>query len=73
MAVIHVVEDESLVRGYLGDMLSEAGQQVIEAENADEAIALLETRRDIHIIHIIFTDINMPGSMDGVEARRGRT
>ncbi|HEY1454378.1 MAG TPA: response regulator [Roseiarcus sp.] len=63
MAVIHVVEDESLVRGYLGDMLSEAGQQVIEAENADEAIALLETRRDIHII---FTDINMPGSMDGV-------
>jgi CheY-like chemotaxis protein len=70
MAVIHVVEDESLVRGYLGDMLSEAGQQVIEAENADEAIALLETRRDIHII---FTDINMPGSMDGVEARRGRT
>ena len=55
MAVIHVVEDESLVRGYLGDMLSEAGQQVIEAENADEAIALLETRRDIHII---FTDIN---------------
>jgi CheY-like chemotaxis protein len=63
MAVIHVVEDESLVRGYLGDMLSEAGQQVIEAEKADEAIALLETRRDIHII---FTDINMPGSMDGV-------
>ena len=54
-----MVEDESLVRGYLGDMLSEAGQQVIETENADEAIA----RREIHIL---FTDINMPGSMDGV-------
>ena len=44
-------------------LLEEAGFDVLEAGSADEAIALLEARRDIRIV---FTDINMPGSMDGL-------
>ena len=44
-------------------MIEEAGFEVLEAANADEAILLLETRRDITVV---FTDIEMPGSMDGL-------
>ena len=40
-----------------------AGYKAIEASNADEAIAILEMRKDIRIV---FTDIDMPGSMDGL-------
>ena len=43
--------------------MEEAGFEVIEAANADEAIAILESRRDIRVV---FTDIHMPGSMDGL-------
>jgi two-component system, response regulator PdtaR len=64
MAVILAVEDEALVRGFLAEMLGDAGHTVIEAANADEAIEILEARRDIEII---ITDVNMPGSMDGVK------
>jgi CheY-like chemotaxis protein len=46
------------------DMLEEAGFFALEAANADEAIALLESRTDISVL---FTDIDMPGSMDGVK------
>jgi CheY-like chemotaxis protein len=45
------------------EAVEKAGFDVIEAENADEAIALLEERTDIYLI---FTDIHMPGSMDGL-------
>jgi two-component system, response regulator PdtaR len=44
--------------------LEKAGFEVIEAVNADEAIMVLERRADILVI---FTDIDMPGSMDGVK------
>ena len=44
-------------------LLEEAGFGVLEASSADDAIALLESRKDIRIV---FTDINMPGSMDGL-------
>ena len=44
--------------------LVEAGYEAIEARHADEAIAILEQRTDIHVI---FTDIQMPGSMDGLK------
>ncbi|WP_426610564.1 response regulator [Bradyrhizobium sp. McL0616] len=62
--VILIVEDEPLVRLGAVDTISEAGFEVIEARNADEAIAVLERRTDIHLI---FTDIHMPGSMDGLK------
>jgi CheY-like chemotaxis protein len=63
MSVILAVEDETLVRDYLTDILEEAGYQVVSAANADEAIEILESRNDIRIL---ITDVNMPGSMDGL-------
>jgi two-component system, response regulator PdtaR len=62
-----VVEDEFLVRMQAVEMIEEAGFDVVEASNADEAIRLLETRKDIRIV---FTDIEMPGSMDGLRLAR---
>jgi CheY-like chemotaxis protein len=70
--VVLIVEDEALVRMTAVDMIEEAGFEILEAANADEAILLLEARRDITVL---FTDIEMPGSMDGLrlaQAVRGR-
>jgi two-component system, response regulator PdtaR len=64
MPVILTVEDEVLIAEHLGNILQEAGFEVVAAANADEAIAILEQRSDIHIV---ITDINMPGSMDGLK------
>ncbi|MCX5517353.1 response regulator [Kaistia defluvii] len=61
--VILVVEDEGLVRMAAADDLMEAGFKVLEAANADQAIQMLETHPEISIL---FTDIDMPGSMDGI-------
>jgi CheY-like chemotaxis protein len=63
LPLVLVVEDEFLVRMNAVSLLEEAGFGVLEAASADEAIALLESERDIGIV---FTDINMPGSMDGL-------
>ena len=62
--VVLIVEDEFLLRMNGADMIDEAGFEVVEAANADEAIAILEARPDIHVV---FTDIQMPGSMDGLK------
>jgi|SRR5579863_1407412 CheY-like chemotaxis protein len=59
-----IVEDELLVRLNAVRTIENAGFKVIEAANADEAIRILESRGDIRVI---FTDINMPGSMDGLK------
>jgi len=59
-----VVEDEFLIRADIADRLKEAGFSVYDAESADAAIRILETRSDIHLV---FTDIDMPGSMDGLK------
>src|SRR3984893_15167687 len=56
--VVLIVEDEALVRMTAVDMIEVAGFEVLEATNADEAILLLEARRDITVV---FTDIEMPG------------
>jgi CheY-like chemotaxis protein len=61
-----VVEDESLVRMYAVDVLQDAGYDVIEAGNAEQALAQIEARPDIEVM---FTDVNMPG-MDGFELAR---
>lgn len=58
-----VVEDEPLVRMNISDHLSEAGFRVIEAGNAAEALLLLESDTNVRLI---FTDVDMPGSMDGL-------
>jgi CheY-like chemotaxis protein len=62
--VVLVVEDEWLLRTVAVGMVEDAGFEAIEAANADEAIAILESRTDITIL---FTDINMPGSIDGLK------
>ena len=59
-----IVEDEPLVRMSAVAMIEEAGCQTYEAANADEAIALLEKHAEIRIL---FTDIDTPGSMDGLK------
>lgn len=63
-SVILIVEDELLIRMNAVEMIEEAGFEVVEAANADEAIAILEARLDITVV---FTDIQMPGSMDGLK------
>jgi CheY-like chemotaxis protein len=70
--VVLIVEDEFLLRMDAVDMIQAAGFEVVEAGNADEAIEILEARPDITVV---FTDIQMPGSMDGLrlaQAVRGR-
>jgi CheY-like chemotaxis protein len=62
-AVVLVVEDEMLLRMRTVDMVEDAGFTSIEAVDADEAVAILESRSDIALL---FTDIQMPGSMDGL-------
>ena len=59
-----VVEDDSLINLMATDELKAAGYEVMSAFNADEAIEILESRSDIRLI---FTDIDMPGSMDGLK------
>ena len=63
-AVVLIVEDDLLIRLHAAQIIEEAGFEVIEASNADEAIAILEVRSDITVL---FTDIQMPGSMDGLK------
>src|SRR5450759_812832 len=59
-----VVEDEMLLRMRAVDMVEDAGFIPIEAVNADDALAILESRADVQLL---FTDIQMPGSMDGLK------
>jgi DNA-binding NtrC family response regulator len=63
-SVVLVVEDEELIRMLAAQTISDAGFDVVEACNADEAIAVLAARKDIRVV---FSDIDMPGSMDGLK------
>lgn len=62
-----IVEDETLVRMHGVDILEEAGFQVIEAASADDALVLLRSHNEIGLL---FSDIDMPGSMNGLELAR---
>ena len=62
--VVLVVEDEMMLRMRAVDIVEDAGFLPIEAISADEAIQILESRDDISLL---FTDIQMPGSMDGLK------
>ncbi len=61
--VVLVAEDEALVRQLSVYELEDAGYRVIEAANAGQAIAILETGVPVDVL---FTDVNMPGGMDGI-------
>ncbi|RUP07737.1 response regulator [Hyphomicrobium sp.] len=62
--VVLVVEDHPIIRTAALDFLGTAGFEVIEASSADEAIRVLEARPEIHLV---FTDVEMPGSIDGLK------
>jgi two-component system, response regulator PdtaR len=71
-AIVLIVEDEFLIRMDAIDVIRSGGFEVIEARDADEAIEILEQRSEITVV---FTDVQMPGSMDGLKlaaAIRGR-
>src|SRR3954464_13625890 len=59
-----VVEDEMVLRMRAVDIVEDAGFTAVQAVNADEALAILESRSDISLL---FSDIQMPGSMDGLK------
>jgi len=64
MTVVLVVEDDVLLRIAAALFLEEIGYGVLEAENADKAIVLLQAHPEIRAV---FTDVEMPGSMDGLK------
>jgi CheY-like chemotaxis protein len=67
-AGVLIVEDEPLLRSMAVEFLSEAGLQTFEAENAEEALDLLQERAGE--VAVLFTDVRMPGPMDGLELAR---
>ena len=64
LPAVLIVEDEALVRMDAADMIRDAGFRTYEASSADEAILLMDQHAHIGIL---FTDIDMPGSMDGLK------
>jgi DNA-binding NtrC family response regulator len=62
-AVVLMVEDEPMIRMLGSEVLTHAGYVVIEAEDAEAALRAIENNRHISLL---FTDINMPGGMDGL-------
>jgi len=63
-AVVLIVEDECLLRELAAELVEDAGFVALQAGDAEEAIAVLVARSDVAAI---FTDINLPGSIDGLE------
>jgi CheY-like chemotaxis protein len=59
-----VIEDEVLVRMVIADYLRECGFRVVEASTADEGMRVLKTNERVDIV---FSDVQMPGSLDGFE------
>tara|TARA_R110002020_G_scaffold36822_5_gene110646 strand:+ start:3866 stop:4258 length:393 start_codon:yes stop_codon:yes gene_type:complete len=63
-AVILIVEDSAVIRMGAVDLVLAAGYEALQAGDADEAIRILESRSDVDLV---FTDIQMPGTMDGLK------
>ena len=64
LPTVLIVEDEMVLRMRAVDIVEDAGFNPVEAVNADDAMTILESRSDIEML---FTDIQMPGSMDGLK------
>ena len=62
--LVLVVEDDALLRALTAEYLEDCDFSVLQAETADEAIRLLRANRRIGVV---FSDVQMPGSMDGVD------
>ena len=59
-----VVDDEPIIRMYATVLVEDAGYVALEAGAAEEALAILNTRDDIRVL---FTDVEIPGSLNGLE------
>ena len=66
-AVVLIVEDESLVRMMVIELFEDEGFEVLEAADADQALGIFDRRHDVALL---FTDVEMPGSMDGYALAR---
>jgi len=64
ISVVLVVEDDPIIRMGAIDLVLTTGYEALAAHNADEAIRILESRDDIDLV---FTDVQMPGTMDGIK------
>jgi two-component system, response regulator PdtaR len=64
MYVVVAAEDEPLILMAIVDHLTEEGFQVLEARHAEEALAILAL--DAAAVHVLFTDVWMPGELDGI-------
>jgi CheY-like chemotaxis protein len=67
LSTVLVVEDDAVLRACAAEVVANAGYTAVEAADADEAVAILESRSDVALV---FTDIQMPGSMDGLGLAR---
>jgi two-component system, response regulator PdtaR len=59
-----VVDDEVMIRLVVSECLRDSGLRVVEAENADEALSYVKSDPSVGLV---FSDVKMPGSMDGIE------
>lgn len=66
-SLVLIVEDEALIRMSAVNMVEQTGRQIVEAVDADDAIRVLTNRNDIGFL---FTDVEMPGSMNGYKLAR---
>jgi CheY-like chemotaxis protein len=64
MACLLIVEDNMILRYAFAYWLRAEGHEVLEAATADEALAVL---RSVETVDIVVTDVNMPGSMSGLD------
>ena len=62
--VVLVVEDDPIIRMVATHFVADAGYEALEAQSADEAIRILEAHPNIHLV---FTDVEMPGTIDGLK------
>jgi CheY-like chemotaxis protein len=67
LSSVLVVEDDFLVRAVAVAHLEERGFSIVEAQTADEAMVILSDDRSIAAV---FSDVQMPGSMDGIALAR---
>ena len=65
--LVLIVEDEALIRSCAADILEQHGYEVVEAATAADALEMLEARPEVRVL---FTDINMPGKLDGMDLAR---
>ena len=65
--LVLVVDDEAILRFIVSDVLADSGFEVLEAEDARAALKVLAEHPDVRVL---FTDINMPGALDGLDLAR---